>query len=165
MEIKPAHKENLLAIVYLVRECVKDMNARNLFHWNNYYPGYQTLLSDAEAGNLFIGIEKGIVVATMSLDEEKPEEYIKEGFNGNGKTLYLHRLAVLPSEQGKGHASEMIAFAENYAVENGFNSIMLDVFEGNTNALDMYVNKGYAKKGSFLFPFQKTSFSCLSKEL
>lgn len=165
MEIKPAHKENLLAVVYLIRECVKDMNARNLFHWNNYYPGYTTLLDDAEAGTLYIGIEKGIIVTTMALDEKEPEEYAREGFAATGKVLYLHRLAVLPSEQGKGYASEMIAFAEDFALKNGYNSIMLDVFEGNTPVLEMYTNKGYSSKGSFLFPFQKTSFSCLSKEL
>ena len=165
MEIKPAYKENLLAVVYLIRECVKDMNTKNLFHWNNYYPGYQTLLADTEAENLYIGIERGIVIATMALDENQPDEYAREGFADSGKTLYLHRLAVLPSVQGKGHASEMIAFAENYAIKNGFNSIMLDVFEGNAPVLDMYTSKGYTKKGSFLFPFQQTSFSCLSKEL
>lgn len=69
----------------------------------------------------------------------------------NKKVLYLNRLAVLPSKQGRVYAKEAMKFIEDYSINNNYYVIRLTVYEGNRYAIGLYEKLGFKKveKGNF----------------
>ena len=65
--IREAKKSDLFSIMYLIRECVRDMNKRGLFHWNTSYPNYDIMHRDIEKKSLFIVWDKGYTIAFFTL--------------------------------------------------------------------------------------------------
>jgi GNAT superfamily N-acetyltransferase len=56
---------------------------------------------------------------------------------------YVTVLAVVESAQGRGAASRLMAAAENWARQQGFRLICLDVFASNGRARTFYARQGY----------------------
>jgi ribosomal protein S18 acetylase RimI-like enzyme len=82
-------------------------------------------------------------------------EYIPiEWMTVNENNVYIHRLAVHPSQQGKGFAQEMMDFAEVSAKERNFVSVRLDTFSQNIRNQKFYELRGYKRLGNIYFPKQ-----------
>ena len=60
-----------------------------------------------------------------------------------GMVLWLEELFLLPRFRSHGLGSEFFAFAEQYAKEQGFARIRLEVEEENVRALSLYKRLGY----------------------
>lgn len=60
-----------------------------------------------------------------------------------GKVLWLEELFVLPAYRSCGLGREFFAAAEQYARENGFARIRLEVEEDNVRARSLYERLGY----------------------
>ncbi len=107
------------------------------------YSKYEKL----EDTNAIVGI---IVLTEIEDNVYKRKKWLTENINN----LYIHRLAVRPGFQGKGHAQKLMDFAENYAKENKYNSIRLDTFSQNKQNQEFYEKRNYTKLGSIYFPNQ-----------
>ena len=70
------------------------------------------------------------------------------------KNLYIHRLAIDPSQQGKGYAQKLMSFAEDKAKKNGLVSVRLDTFSQNKRNQRFYEARGYNKLSDIYFPKQ-----------
>ena len=57
--------------------------------------------------------------------------------------LYFSRLAVIPSEQGKGIASALVAYIENLAANESINRITCLVRKSETDNIRLYTKLGY----------------------
>jgi ribosomal protein S18 acetylase RimI-like enzyme len=77
----------------------------------------------------------------------------------------LSCMAVHPNHQGKGIGKKLLKFAEDYARNQGFSSIRLDVYTENPSAVSLYEKAGYKEKGEVTFPFRKVPYKCFEKVL
>lgn len=166
MEIKQASSYDLVEVLYLLRECVADMNQKGFKHWNNSYPGIELIKKDIESGSLFFYKEKGIAKGMITLTEESLEEYQEINWKDNsGKALFMQRLAVHPLWQGQGIAKALVEFAEKKAKEDGYSTLRLDVFGGGESATKVCDETGFSQSGEYHSKFQKTPYLCYEKSL
>lgn len=164
MHIQKAIPNNLIEIMYLVRQCIEDFNKNNIYQWNVSYPNNFQLLHEIEKGSLYLMINKGIPIATITFDEVQNSVFDDiEWKNNDGKFLVIHRIAVFPTWQNKGVGRKLMEFTENYAKENKYKSVRLDVTNSNQNLVRIYEKLGYVQTGDILYPEQKISFKCLEK--
>ena len=155
LKILHAKNEDLQEIKNLTEACAIAMQEKGIFQWNEHYPSLEKLRVDIELAELFVLKEDltilGIIVLTDLMDEEYvPVKWLTE----SGNNLYIHRLATHPSVWGKGYGQQLMDFAENFAVENKFESVRLDTFSQNKRNQQFYEARGYVKLGDIFFPKQ-----------
>lgn len=61
----------------------------------------------------------------------------------NRNRLYLSSLIIKGSEQGKGYGKLLIDYVIDYAQENGFKEVTLDVVATNSRAIKFYEKHGF----------------------
>ncbi len=67
--------------------------------------------------------------------------------------IELERIYVLKEYKGKKIGAAFIKYSEKYAMETGYNTLWLGVWEHNTNALKFYLHLGFEIFGSHVFLF------------
>ena len=153
--IRKATNLDIDAILKITKACAAFMVEQHIFQWNEHYPNKTAFLNDLERGELFL-MEKSeepigcITISTFMDDIYKPVLWVTP----NSKNIYIHRLAIHPENQGKGYAQQLMTFAENYAINNGFKSIRLDTFSKNPRNMKFYESRGYKRLESIYFPKQ-----------
>ena len=60
-----------------------------------------------------------------------------------GDNADIHTLAVIPEYRGRGIATELMNRLEAWAIERGISAFMLEMREGNVEALPLYEGRGY----------------------
>jgi ribosomal protein S18 acetylase RimI-like enzyme len=166
MEILQAKQSDLIEILFLVKECVKDMNSKGMKHWNSSYPGVEEIGLDLDKGFIYLVKNKGVCVGMVTLNESEPDEYKGIKWSGNNlKILYMKRMAVHPVWQDKGIAEMLVKFAEKYAGEKKYSYIRLDTLSSNQAEANLYTNGSYDEVGEFYSTFQKTPFKCYEKKI
>ena len=167
MNIEKAKKEDSKRLVEITRSCARHMIDRGIFQWNDVYPSQKVFENDIALGQCWKLEKEGCIIGIIVLTEIEDREYENvQWLTENNRNLYIHRLAVLPSYQGKGYAQKLMGFGENYAVNNNYNSIRLDTFSENIRNQKFYEKRGYVKLGSIFFPNQSIHpFYCYEKIL
>jgi len=164
MHIQKAIPENLIEIMYLLRKCIEDFNENNIYQWNISYPDDIRLIQEIEKGSLYLMINKGVPIATITFDEEQDEVFDNVNWkNNDGKFLVIHRIAVFPTWQHKGVGHKLVKFVEKFALENNYRSVRLDVTSANQRLIELYEKLGFDQTGDVLYPKQKVPFKCLEK--
>lgn len=166
MGIVRAGMERLDDIRNLLLTAIKDMNARGIMQWDEYYPGLDLILKDIETGSMFIMMKDSKVIGMIVLTGEQEPEYLDVDWSDkDGKALVIHRLAVRPDLQGKGIGGRLFDFAEEHALNNDFSSIRIDTFSENPNMKRLIESKDYVRIGIIHFPTHKPPFICYEKIL
>ena len=60
------------------------------------------------------------------------------------KSLYLSRITISKRHQGRGYATQLLAFLEQEAARNGFETITLHVRSDNAQAISVYERYGFS---------------------
>lgn len=160
--IRKALPTDLDTILLLTKACAQAMIAQHIYQWNEHYPTKSRFQKDIELQELYVLEEekqiKGIIVLTNIMDAEYlPVTWL----TSNKNNLYVHRLAVHPIFWGKGYAQQLMYLAEQYAVQNKYQSVRLDTFSQNKRNQKFYETRGYQKLGNIFFPKQsKHPFYC-----
>jgi len=152
MNIRLANKNDLIALNYLFKEVIKDLNNVKKIDmlWNNTYPFCK--FEDDISNNAMYVIENcNKIIGSFVLSEYDAPEYKDiEWLSNNKKFFYINRLVILPLEQGKGYAKQAMEFIEKYAMNNNYETIRLTVYKDNKYAIGLYeklefvrVKKGY----------------------
>ncbi len=153
--IRQAKISEITDIIELAKSCKEDMIANGIFQWNEYYPSKQIFENDIQQNELFVLEDNAVILGTIVISSLMDEEYAPvKWLVPNGKSIYIHRLAVHPSQQGKGYARQLMAFAENFARVNGITSVRLDTFSKNLRNQKFYEVRGYQKLEAIYFPKQ-----------
>src|ERR1700748_2188275 len=136
----------------LIKEAIVEMESQNIYQWDEFYPDYNTILADIRTEAMF-GIYNNLeLAAIVILDKNQSPEYSTIKWESDADaSLVMHRLCVRPKFQGQGIAKQLLKFSEQFAINNGCKSIILDAFSGNPSALNMYEKNGYLKKGTVTF--------------
>jgi GNAT superfamily N-acetyltransferase len=166
MEIKQAKSTDLVEILYLLKVCIVDMNAKGLMHWNSAFPGNEQIRKDLQDGNIYLAKDRGVCKGMVTLNDAEPDEYREMKFQtADAKALYLHRMAVHPKWQGKGVASILVDFAQKMAREKGFTCIRLDVSQSSEDARQFCKKLSFKEIGSFQANYQRIPYICYEKQL
>jgi len=167
MSIRQAIITDLDIVKKIAEACAIDMANYSIFQWNEKYPSRDVFKNDIETGALYvIEINKKIVGCIMLSDVKDDSYKDVKWLTKDFKNLYVHRLAVNPDYQKKGHGRRLMDFAESFAVENNFTSIRLDTFSLNHRNNKFYKSRGYTQLGDVFFPIQSDlPFHCYEKVL
>ncbi|HSI70186.1 MAG TPA: GNAT family N-acetyltransferase [Gillisia sp.] len=155
MKIRPAHIKDLSDIKKLTEACAVAMQDKEIFQWNEHYPSLERLKEDIDRQELYLLEEKGVILGIIVITDHMDDEYIPiEWLTEGKKNIYIHRLATHPSVWGKGYGQQLMDFAEDFARNNGFESVRLDTFSQNKRNHRFYESRGYKRLGDIFFPKQ-----------
>lgn len=159
--------QDLDEIKQLTEACARALQKLGIQQWNEHYPSRQRLEKDLLKKELYILQEEEKIVGIIVLTSEMDEEYFPINWlTSHGSSLYVHRIATLPSSWGEGGGRQLMDFAEQTAREAGFLSIRLDTFSQNKRNQRFYQSRGYQRLGDIFFPKQSPSpFHCYEKLL
>lgn len=165
--ISKASTSDLEQMHALTKSCAKHMISNGIFQWNEKYPSKEVLQKDIELQQIWKLEENETIVGIIVLTEIEDKEYLNaKWLTKNFNNIYIHRLAVLPTCQGKGYAQKLMNFAENYASKNKYSSIRLDTFSQNKRNQLFYEKRNYIKLEKIYFPNQSEHpFYCYEKVL
>lgn len=167
MEVRLATKKDLNKIHSLFTEVVKDLNNNKKIDmlWGEFYP-FCEFESDITNNNMYVLENNNEIIGAFSLSDYNDPDYkdIKWSTQ-NKKFIYLNRLVVLPSEQGKGYAKKMMRFIEEYASKNKFNVIRLTVYCENIFAIGLYEKLGFKKVNEGYWQLENKIFIGYEKEI
>ena len=166
MEIIKAVPSDLVEIMFLLRECVKDMNEKGMKQWNNVHPDGSLMKKNLYKELIYLVKDKGVCKGMVTLNPEMPEDYNGiTSHEGKGKTLYIQWLAVHPKWQNRGISKMLMDYSEEFAKKNGFNSILLDVYNNHELAHQICQKYNYHEIGKFHSSMQKIAYVCYGKEI
>ena len=164
LEFRPATPDDLDALVALYAAAAQDMRDHGIDQWDEYYPDREILSEDVESGDMTLGLLDGEPVCAYVVNREYDPEYELGAWDHTeGDFCVLHRLCVNPAMQGRGLARQAMARMEKNALEQGFDSVRLDVFSQNLHAQRLYEGLGYRRTGEVRF--RKGSFYLMEKAL
>jgi ribosomal protein S18 acetylase RimI-like enzyme len=153
--IRRAKISEIPDILQLTKACAEAMIEKGIYQWNENYPSRSAFEKDVREKSLYVLIIVGQIVGTVVISSKMDQEYVPVSWlSPNHNNIYIHRLAVLPEHQGKGHAQRMMDFAERYAREKGYISVRLDTFSQNRRNQVFYETRGYQRLGDIYLPKQ-----------
>ena len=143
-----------------------DLEKNGIYQWNDNYPTQAIIENDLKKGVLFVLKYGKEIIGAINISEEQENKYetINWKFD-HSKVLAIHRLVIDPKYQGKGNASKLMDFVENFAVENNYSSIRLDVYSQNKRVIEFYEKRKYFNRGNVNFPDREHAFHCMEKEI
>jgi ribosomal protein S18 acetylase RimI-like enzyme len=142
-------------ILKITKACATSMISKNIFQWNAHYPNKLAFTNDVQRGELYVLELNNQIIGCITISTLMDDEYIPVTWlTPNKNNIYIHRLAIHPSHQGKGYAQQLMQFAENYSKTNQYVSIRLDTFSKNPRNQKFYDLRGYKKLETIYFPKQ-----------
>ena len=164
LEFRRAGTDDLDALVALYGAAAQDMREKGIDQWDEYYPDREILAEDVESGDMTLGFLDGQLACAYVVNREYDPEYELGAWeHTEGDFCVLHRLCVNPQLQGRDLARQAMARMEKTALEQGFDSVRLDVFSQNLHAQRLYERLGYRRTGEVRF--RKGIFYLMEKKL
>jgi GNAT superfamily N-acetyltransferase len=149
---RKAHEKDLDAIVSIYNGIFKDEEAGILTTgWvRGIYPTRKTAEDAIRAGEMFLEVHQGEIVACGRINAKQEPEYAKAFWQypaEDTEVLVLHTLAVSRQTAGKGFGTEFIAYYEKVAADAGAKTLRLDTNKRNRAARRLYKHLGYREAG------------------
>ncbi|WP_335571210.1 GNAT family N-acetyltransferase [Neobacillus vireti] len=164
MVIQEMGLKELKEVLQFYREISSDLRKKRIHQWDRYYPNRFIIKADLKKGNLYGILSDKKLIGAVVVDTNQSKKYQELNWEDReGNPLVIHRLAVHPLNQGKGYGKQLLQFAEEYAVINGYTGIRLDVFSVNDGAVKMYERAGYQERGNVRYPFRSAPYKCYEK--
>ncbi len=114
MEIQLAEKNKLIEVIYIIRECSRQLLEKGVKYWNNSLADYNDISEDIANQYVYLLVVNRVTIGTVTIKPDKK----------NSKTSIISRLAIFPPFQKKGFAHEILMFAEDLAKKSGSNSLV-----------------------------------------
>jgi len=161
--IRHAKPSEIAKILKITHACGLKMAENGVYQWNEHYPNREAFEKDVQRNELFVLLsEAGKIIGCITISTEKDEEYNDvDWLTADSNHYYIHRLAIDPVYQKKGHAQKLMDFAETRAKTEHIASIRLDTFSLNPRNQKFYETRGYTRLGNIYFPNQSEApFYC-----
>lgn len=114
------------------------------------YPTEQTARDSLDREELFVMEIDGRIVSAAKINQEQVPEYADCPWQYDAppeQVLVLHTLVVDPALQGKGYATQFVAYYEAMAREMNCPYLRMDTNSQNIPARTLYQRLGYAEPG------------------
>lgn len=110
------------------------------------YPTADSAGQAVQAGEMYVLEQDGEILASMVLNKNQAAEYQKMPWQyaaDDAQVLVIHTLCIPPSHAGQGLASQMLAFAKDFAKNAQCRVIRLDTYAHNEPAKKLYQKHGF----------------------
>ena len=167
MQFVTAKANMLEEINEIYVKCREDLIKHHIYQWDDQYRNMDYFRECIENKTLFVLMEEEKMVGHVVLNEWQTAEWHVIPWKGN-KPLVIHSFMIEPSYQGKGTGTYFVDYMETYALARGYDSIRLDAYSGNAQALHLYKKRGYLEKGEIFFkskPKGHQKYLCMEKVL
>lgn len=156
-----------LEVLFTIYQNAKlELDRKKIYQWTDTYPTKSIIKADIDKDILYVLKNPNKIVGAINISEEQEKEYQSIDWKfDNSKVLVIHRLVVHPNQQRKGYAKQLMDFAENFAVDNSYTSIRLDVYSQNKSVIDFYIKRGYVNRGEVYFSEREFAFYCMEKQI
>lgn len=135
------------------------------------YPTRATAQAALAAGDMFVEVDDGVVVAAARINQEQVPEYAHARWAAGApadQVMVLHTLVVDPDRGGRAYGKRFVAFYEDFALRNGCPYLRMDTNQRNQRARALYAKLGYAEADVVACNFngiQDVQLVCLEKTL
>lgn len=151
INIRLANNNDLEELDNLYKAVVNDLNNIKKIDmlWNDTYP-FCEFDYDISNKEMYVIENQNKIIGGFVISEYDDPDYKNIDWTPNKKKIfYLNRLAILPTEQGKGYAKNAMKFIQEYAMNNSYDAIRLTVYNKNEYAIGLYEKLGFTrvKKG------------------
>lgn len=136
IEIVQANKSNLLEVLYIIRECSRQLIEKGVKYWNNSLADSFEISTDIDSGFIYLIKYNYVPVGTITL------RFIPEK-----ESLQLERLAIYPAYQKKGLGLKLIEFAKEIAKEKGVKKILGSIPIDDADLIHLLQQNNFVKKG------------------
>lgn len=121
--------------------------------WQDGYPNPEVIADDIDRGVGYVLTRNDAIVGyTAILINDEPEYTNIEGkWLTNDDFVVFHRVAIAEKWLGQGLAKELLFHIENFAQNQGINSIKADTNFDNKPMLRLFENSGYVYCGEVYF--------------
>ncbi len=104
MQIRLAVREDVAALMALLRRVVPLMRAAGNLQWDDAYPNAGVFERDIELGQLWMAEIDGAIAGVAAVTTDQEPEYALVGWDVDEPAVVVHRLAVDPAFRGAGVA-------------------------------------------------------------
>lgn len=166
MRIRLATREDVVALMALVRRVVPLMRAARNLQWDETYPNAGVFERDIELGQLWVAEIDGDIAGVAAVTTDQEPEYAQVGWDLEESAVVVHRLAVDPVFRGVGVAGALMRKAEEVAVERGIGVLRVDTNTQNEATQRLFPKLGYVLAGEIGLGFRPgLRFLCYEKRL
>lgn len=153
--IRKATLNDIDTILDITKACARDMIAKHVFQWNEYYPNRAAFETDLKREELYVLDLENTIIGCVAMSTFMDDDYFPiRWLTPNENNIYIHHLAIHPEHQGRGYAQLLMDYAETFSIENNYTSIRLDTFSQNLRNQKFYELRGYKKLDEIYFPKQ-----------
>jgi ribosomal protein S18 acetylase RimI-like enzyme len=166
MLIRLATKDDLPALMTLVRHVVPLMLASGNMQWDADYPNESVFQRDIDLDQLWIAELDGNVAGVAAITMDQEPEYTQAGVNIDEPAVVIHRLAVDPTLRQVGVGRALMQQAEVVAKSREIFVLRVDTNTHNEATQRLFPKLGYHLAGEIslaIRPGQR--FLCYEKRL
>ena len=143
--IKQADENDILTIEEILLDAVMWMKKSKMQNqWNEDSIKWDSLSSDYQINNFYIDYQNGIPAACVAITD-LDQKYWPE--IPQGKSLYIHKLAVKRAFSGKGISKELINYVKTLLLKNAVDSLRLDCNLQRNKLRMLYESEGFMYVG------------------
>ena len=143
--IKQADENDILTIEEIMLDAVMWMKKGELQNqWNEDSIKWDSLSRDYQINDFYIYYQNGMPEACIAITD-LDQKYWPE--IPQGKSLYIHKLAVKRAFSGKGISKELISYAKTLSFKNGVDSLRLDCDSQRNKLRMLYESEGFVNAG------------------
>jgi len=166
MHLRLAARDDIPAIMEIVRAVVPLMRATGNLQWDDTYPNPGAFEEDITLAQLWVASIDGKIAGAIAITTEQYPEYAQAGWDITDPAIVVHRLAVNPEFQGKGIAAALLRQAEAVARSRGLGRVLADTNTHNQAMRRLLPKLGYSLSGEITLQFRPgMRFLCYEKVL
>jgi ribosomal protein S18 acetylase RimI-like enzyme len=166
MRIRLATRDDLPALMGLMRRVVPLMLAAGNLQWDETYPDQAVLQRDIDLGQLWVADAETRIAGLAAVTMDQEPDYVQVGWDINEPAVVVHRLAVDPAFRGAGIAGALMQKAEQVAAERGIIVLRVDTNTQNAATQRLFPKLGYQLAGEIDLQFRPgLRFFCYEKRL
>lgn len=144
LRIELATEATLPELTHVLKAAADALRQRGEPTWPPAFLEPSALRQAYPASEMFLGSHGGEVVCSMILLDDDPDFWPDVPA---GSSLFIHKLAVLPSAQGRGLATRLLDFAEARANQQGKHYLRLDCHAQRPLIQHFYEARGFVRVG------------------
>lgn len=121
--------------------------------WQDGYPNPEVILNDIEKNAGFVLTQGDTIIgySAVIINDEPAYAKIEGEWLTNADFVVIHRIAISENYLGKGLSKKLLAFIEDFALNNNIYSIKADTNFDNIAMLKIFEKQGYTLCGEVYF--------------
>ena len=163
--IRKADFADIEAIMKIIRETIVEMRSCGNTQWDESYPRKEDFLNDIQRSELYISERDGNPVGFACINKVEPAEYADLTGSTQQPAIIIHRMAVDLSYRRSGIGTELMEFAEDFALKDQTTYVKTDTYSINAKMNALFAKRGYKQVGEMRFRGKEKVFYCYEKVL